>query len=75
MSGDHGKYQGSLPNGVQEKLTKAWGAKMNIKQATKILKAHNEWRRSNEDYPIMGDVTELGIAIDTIVKLLENEDE
>ena len=50
---------------------------MNIKEATEILKTHNLWRRDNNvpNQYEMGDVTELGVAIDTIVKYLENEDD
>jgi len=42
---------------------------MTIKQAVKILRLHNEWRRGREGKP--ADPTKLGIAIDTIVKFLE----
>jgi hypothetical protein len=45
--------------------------KMTLKQAIKILKNHNKWRRGCEITP-MANPTELGIAIDIIIKYLEN---
>jgi hypothetical protein len=44
---------------------------MEIKKAIQILKQHNSWRRSDEDYPEMVNPTELGLAIDTIIKHFE----
>ena len=44
---------------------------MTLKQAIKILKAHNKWRRGDKRY-MMVDVTQLGIAIDVIITHLEN---
>ena len=43
---------------------------MEIQEAIKILKKHNEWRRYNGDMlksPAMPHPTEIGIAIDTVV--------
>ena len=51
---------------------------MNIKEATKILKEHNEWRRDKHlgGFELeMCNPKELGIAIDTIVEYLETEEE
>ena len=50
---------------------------MDIKEAIKILKAHNLWRRDHNipNQYEMGDATKLGIAIDTVVKYLENKDD
>ena len=42
---------------------------MKIKEATKILKYHNEWRRGSDVE--MTDIKNLGIAIDTVVEFLE----
>ena len=47
---------------------------MNLKQAIQILKDHNEWRR-NDNIPNdleMVNPTQLGIAIDIILKELEH---
>ncbi len=45
---------------------------MTLKEAVKILEAHNIWRRGSDDEPT--DPKQLGIAIDVIVKhLKENE--
>jgi len=46
---------------------------MEIKRATQILKQHNSWRRSDEDHPEMVNPTELGLAIDAIIKYFEDE--
>jgi hypothetical protein len=45
---------------------------MTIKEAAKILKEHNEWRRG-KDVPIekMHTPTEVGVAIDVAVRELE----
>ena len=50
---------------------------MNIKEATKILKEHNLWRRDKNEINSrdMISPTILGYAIDTVVAYLENEDD
>ena len=40
---------------------------MNLSTAKEILKRHNIWRRSEDDFLKMEDPTELGIAIETIL--------
>ena len=45
---------------------------MKLPQALEILKRHNKWRRSDDDFLKMEDPTELWIAIDVIIKELEN---
>lgn len=42
---------------------------MNLKQATDILEAHQIWRKGGETEPT--DPTQLGIAIDVILKELK----
>lgn len=46
---------------------------MKIKEANKILKTHNKWRRDpNVPSTIkMGDVEQLGIAIDVITEFID----
>ena len=53
---------------------------MKLKQAIKILKDHNTWRRFDgisdlpiESYPIMAAPRDLGIAIDTVVNHFESK--
>jgi len=53
---------------------------MKLKQAIKILKDHNTWRRFDgvsdlpiESYPSMSAPRELGIAIDTVVNHFESK--
>ena len=48
---------------------------MELVEAVNILEAHNRWRRDNSEEPItkMTNPTELGIAIDTIVKYFKTE--
>ena len=43
---------------------------MNIEEAIKILKSHNEWRRDGEGE--MVNPTTLGIAIDLIIEHYES---
>lgn len=40
-----------------------------IKDAADLLERHNKWRRSCEDLPMVN-TTELGLAIDVVVKHL-----
>lgn len=47
------------------------GAQMTLPEAIQILKTHNEWRRGVSLEFVMVDPTELGIAIDLIVKDFE----
>jgi hypothetical protein len=42
---------------------------MNLKQATEILASHQKWRKGGENEPT--DPTQLGIAIDVILKHLK----
>jgi len=47
---------------------------MELKQAIEILKNHNVWRRYDgkiKDSPKIANPTELGIAIDVVVKEFE----
>lgn len=44
---------------------------MKLNEAITILKQHNEWRRGSDEVS-MGDVKELGKAIDVIVAFAEN---
>ena len=53
---------------------------MKLKEAIKILKDHNTWRRFDgvsdlpiESYPSMSAPRDLGIAIDTVVKHFETQ--
>ena len=48
---------------------------MELKEAIKILKAHNQWRRYNGEGegPKMANPKQLGIAIDTVVKEYETK--
>ena len=52
---------------------------MKLKQAIKILKDHNVWRREKsisfprESNPKMANPRELGIAIDTVVQHFKNK--
>lgn len=39
---------------------------MTVKAAIEILRIHNEWRRG--EHSNMGDITQLGIAIDTVIE-------
>lgn len=46
---------------------------MKIKEAAKILKEFNEWRRSDEFLPpVPATPKEIGIAIDVVVKYVED---
>lgn len=45
---------------------------MKIKEAIKILKYHNEWRRGADIE--MTDIKDLGIAIDTVVECFESDE-
>lgn len=45
---------------------------MTINEAIELLKQHNKWRRGFEKTP-MTNPTDLGIAIDTIVKHYEKQ--
>ena len=44
---------------------------MKLHKALKILDNHNKWRRGDDDYP-MAHPTELGKAIDTVIKEYQN---
>lgn len=44
---------------------------MTLKEAIQILKTHNEWRRGADIEPTCP--TKLSLAIDIIIKHLENE--
>ena len=46
---------------------------MNLTEAKSILKAHQEWRRGDDDSPV-SNPTQLGIAIDTILEHLDKPD-
>jgi len=41
---------------------------MKLSKVIKILEEHNAWRRGDDNYT-MGCVKELGIAIDTVIKI------
>jgi len=45
---------------------------MTITEAIELLKQHNKWRRGNEKIP-MTNPTDLGIAIDTVVKYYKKQ--
>ena len=40
---------------------------MTIKQAIKIVESHNRWRRDNDNILTMGDVKEVGEALDVLL--------
>lgn len=44
---------------------------MKLSKAIEILEKHNEWRRGNDDYK-MANPKELGIAIETVVKVCKD---
>ena len=44
---------------------------MDLKQAVKILEAHNRWRRG-EDVEPMVEPSDIGIAIDTLINQVKN---
>lgn len=45
---------------------------MTIKKAIKILEQHNKWRRGSDKVK-MGNATELGIAIDTVIGFVKEK--
>lgn len=44
---------------------------MKLKKAVKIVKRHNKWRRGHYDITDMQDTTDIGNAIDVVVKACE----
>lgn len=45
---------------------------MTTKQAIKVLAYHNKWRRGETEH--MQNPTEIGIAIDTAIEVMSNQD-
>ena len=45
---------------------------MEIKEAIKVLKHHNVWRKGDDENAIMTNPKRLGVAIDVVVNEFEN---